>query len=299
VSATQVDLGETDETSLLNAALKEFLAQIRNRVLLLLSFVFDADSIQRVRETFMTGSGIHTSYALEIMDVQLPTEWKKLVMPLLEGLSPRERNERFSMLFLQAKQSPEECLRAIIENEHLSFWVRACAVYTSANFALPIRKGDNTMLSTVEKVLILKTVPMFSQTPDNVLVDVANLLEQVDVSENETIFREGDVGDNMYVILDGKVRVHNDEHLVNYLGEREVFGEMALLDPEPRSASVTALEETRLFRLNQGSFYKLMEERPEVAMGIIQILTARLRNVMRDNHQLDARLKEVEGKGRV
>jgi CRP-like cAMP-binding protein len=155
------------------------------------------------------------------------------------------------------------------------------------------------MLSTVEKVLILKTVPMFSQTPDNVLADVANLLEQVDVSENETIFREGDVGDNMYVILDGKVRVHNDERLINYLGEREVFGEMALLDPEPRSASVTALEATRLFRLNQRAFYKLMDERPEVAMGIIHILTARLRNVMRNNHQLDVRLRELEGEGRA
>jgi len=299
VSVTQVDLGETDETSLLNAALKEFLAQIRSRVLLLLSFAFDADSIRRVRETLMTGSGTHTSYALEIMDVQLPTEWKKMVMPLLEDLSLQERNGRLSELFLQTKQSPEERLRAIIENEHLSFWIRACAVHTSANFALPIRKGDNAMLSTVEKVLILKTVPMFSQTPDNVLADVANLLEQVDVSENETIFREGDVGDNMYVILDGKVRVHNDERLVNYLSEREVFGEMALLDPEPRSASVTAVETTRLFRLNQGSFYKLMEERPEVAMGIIHILTARLRNVMRDNHQLDARLRELEGEGRA
>jgi len=297
VSATQVDIGETDETALLIAALNEFLAQIRNRVLLLLSFAFDADSIQHVRETLMTGSGIHTSYALEIMDVQLSTEWKKLVMPLLEDLSLQDRNRLLSVLFLQAKQSPEERLRAIIENEYFSFWVRACAVHTSANFALPIREGDSAMLSTVEKVLILKTVPMFSQTPDNVLADVAKLLEQVDVSENEIIFREGDVGDNMYVILDGKVRVHNDERLVNDLGEREVFGEMALLDPEPRSASVTALEATRLFRLNQRDFYKLMDERPEVAMGIIHILTARLRNVMRDNHRLDALLKDLEGKG--
>ncbi|MGD8406045.1 MAG: Npt1/Npt2 family nucleotide transporter [Anaerolineales bacterium] len=297
VSATQIDLGQTDETSLLNAALKEFLAQVRNRVFLLLSFVFDADSIQRVRETFMTSSGIHTSYALEIMDVQLPAEWKKMVMPLLEDLSLQERNRLLSILFPQEKQSPAERLRAILENEHFSFWGRACAAHTSANFALSIRKGDNAMLSTVEKVLILKTVSMFSQTPDNVLADVANLLEQVDVSENETIFREGDVGDNMYVILDGKVRVHNDERLVNDLGEREVFGEMALLDPEPRSASVTALEATRLFRLNQRDFYKLMDERPEVAMGIIHILTARLRNVMRDNYRLDARLRELEGKG--
>lgn len=150
------------------------------------------------------------------------------------------------------------------------------------------------MLSTVEKVLILKTVPMFSQTPDNVLADVADLLEEVDVSENATIFKHGDAGDSLYVILDGKVRVHDGERLLNYLGEREVFGEMALLDPEPRLASVTAMESTRLFRLDQASFYDLMTERPEVATGIIRVLTGHLRNRVRDIARLNERIQELE-----
>jgi CRP-like cAMP-binding protein len=150
------------------------------------------------------------------------------------------------------------------------------------------------MLSTVEKVLILKTVSMFSRTPDNVLADVAELLEEVDVSENETIFSKGDSGDSLYMILDGKVRVHDDGRLLNYLGERDVFGEMALLDPEPRLASVTAVEATRLFRLDQAPFYELMAERPEVATGIIRVLTGHLRNRVRDIAQLNARIKELE-----
>jgi CRP-like cAMP-binding protein len=135
---------------------------------------------------------------------------------------------------------------------------------------------------------------MFSQTPDNVLADVADLLEEVDVDENETIFEKGDEGDSLYVILDGKVRVHDGERLLNYLGERDVFGEMALLDPEPRLASVTAVEATRLFRLDQAPFYVLMEERPEVAAGIIRVLTGRLRNRVRDVGQLKDRIKELE-----
>ena len=150
------------------------------------------------------------------------------------------------------------------------------------------------MLSTVEKVLILKTVSMFSQTPDNVLADVADLLEEVDVSENETIFKEGDLGDSMYIIVDGKVRVHANEHLLNYLGESDVFGEMALLDPQPRLASITTVEPTRLFRLDQSPFYQLMAERPEVATGIIRVLTRLLRDRVRDISRLDSRLKELE-----
>ena len=294
MSAAQVDLGDTAETSLLHQALTQFLVQIRNRALLLLSFVFDANSIRRVREALMVGSGTQVSYALEIMDVQLPADWKKMVMPLLEDLSWQERNQRLSARFPQTKCIPTERLHEIINNEYLPYWVRACAVYTSAQLEPSPIKGDSAMLSTVEKVLILKTVSMFNQTPDNVLADVADLLEELDVSENETIFKQGDSGDSLYVILDGKVRVHDGERLLNYLGEREVFGEMALLDPEPRLASVTAVESTRLFRLDQAPFYELMAERPEVATGIIRVLTGHLRNRVRDIAQLNARIKELE-----
>jgi CRP-like cAMP-binding protein len=118
----------------------------------------------------------------------------------------------------------------------------------------------------------------------------------VDASENEIIFNQGDLGDSLYVIVDGKVRVHDRERLLNYLGERDVFGEMALLDPEPRSATVTAEEPTRLFRLDQAPFYELMDERPEIAVGIIRILTGRLRNRVNDIAQLKERLKEFENK---
>jgi CRP-like cAMP-binding protein len=127
-----------------------------------------------------------------------------------------------------------------------------------------------------------------------VLADVANLLEEVDVSEHETIFTQGDPGDSLYVIVDGKVRVHDGERLLNYLGERDVFGEMALLDPEPRLASVTAVEATRLFRLDQAPFYELMADRPEVATGIIRVLSGRLRDRVHDITQLHARIKELE-----
>ena len=286
-NTTQVDLGKTDETALLIAALNQFHVQIRNRVLLLLSFVFDGDSIRRVREALIVGTSTQVSYALEIMDVQLPADWKSWIMPLLEDLAPPARSERWAGFFAQKKLTAAERLLEIIENHNLPEWVRACATYAA-------KKGDPAMLSNVEKVLILKSVAMFSHTPDNVLADVADLLEELEFSENETIFEKGDTGDSMYVILDGKVRVHDGERLLNYLGERDVFGEMALLDPEPRLASVTAVEATRLFRLDQAPFFELMSERPEVATGIIRVLTGRLRDRVRDIGQLNARIKELE-----
>ncbi len=159
--------------------------------------------------------------------------------------------------------------------------------------ALPV-KGNGTMLSTIETVLILKTVGIFASIPDNVLAEIAGIVEEQEVKAGENIFKQGDLGDSMYIIISGKVRVHQDEDLLNYLGERDVFGEMALLDPEPRVASVTAVEDTRLFRLGQEPFYQLLDNYSEVARGIIRVLTRYLRARVRDVSELRDRIEQLE-----
>jgi len=69
---------------------------------------------------------------------------------------------------------------------------------------------------------------------------------------------------------------------------------MAVLDPEPRLASVTAVEDTRLFRLDQEPFYELMDDRIEVARGIIHVLSGHLRARVRDLNDLRTRLEALE-----
>jgi HEAT repeat protein len=156
------------------------------------------------------------------------------------------------------------------------------------------RTGEEGMLSTIERVLVLKTVGIFAGTPDEILAEVATLLEEVDLKAGQTIFEIGELGDCMYIIVDGKVRVHSGERTLNYLGQGEVFGEMALLDPEPRMASVTAVEDTQLLRLDQEPFYELMDDRIEVVRGIIRVLTGHLRARVKDLNEARARLENVE-----
>jgi hypothetical protein len=139
-------------------------------------------------------------------------------------------------------------------------------------------EGHATMLSTIEKVIILKTVTLFAEVPDEVLADVAAILDEVEVKAGETIFEKGDIGRCMYIIIDGDVRVHDGELTIALLGERDIFGELAVLDMEPRSASVTAVGDTRLFRLDQDALYELMADRIEVARGVIRVLCRFLRS---------------------
>jgi AAA family ATP:ADP antiporter len=146
--------------------------------------------------------------------------------------------------------------------------------------------GDIAMPSTIEKVLILKSVDIFAEVPEEILARVAANLKEVNVAQGETIFAKGDIGRNMYIIVKGRVRVHDEAQTFGYLSERDIFGEYSALDTEPRSASVTAVEDTSFFRLDQDVLYELMGDNVEVAWGIIQVLTRRLRalNKSEDKH---------------
>jgi CRP/FNR family transcriptional regulator, cyclic AMP receptor protein len=133
------------------------------------------------------------------------------------------------------------------------------------------------MISTVEKVLFLKSIDLFSQIPGEDLVRVAQIAEEVDFEPKEAVMNEGEIGDSMYLIVDGRVQVYKGARLIVELGERECVGEMAILDSEPRSATVRASTQVSALKIEREDFYDLMTEKQEIAQGIIKVLTRRLR----------------------
>ena len=137
------------------------------------------------------------------------------------------------------------------------------------------------VLSTVEKVLFLKSLDLFAQVPGAELTQVAVIAAEEARDVGEEIISHGDHGDALYLVLEGRVRVHLDGRVLAELGERECFGEMALLDAEPRSATVTAVNEVRLLKIGREEFQELLSDRPEIAAGIIKVLTRRLRSAIR------------------
>lgn len=133
------------------------------------------------------------------------------------------------------------------------------------------------MISTVEKVLFLKSIDLFRQIPGEDLVRVAQIAEEIAFDPKETLITEGELGDSMYLIVDGKVQVFKGERLIVDLGEKECVGEMAILDSEPRSATVKASGPVIALKIEREDFYDVMNEKPEIAQGIIKVLTRRLR----------------------
>lgn len=144
------------------------------------------------------------------------------------------------------------------------------------------------MLTVDERIALLRTISFFGDCPDDVLADVAAIAEEHHIANGQTIIVEGDLETTMYIIVDGQVRVHSQERTIVDLGPREVIGELAALDPAPRSATVTTLQPTHLLSIRHETLMQVMVDHFAVAQGVIRFLCRRFRQSGRREtpHQL-------------
>jgi signal transduction histidine kinase len=139
-----------------------------------------------------------------------------------------------------------------------------------------------------ERISILKDVVIFSETDEEILKQLAESLVDVFVKENNVVFHKGDQLNAMYIIVDGSVKVHDGEHVFTKFGKKDFFGEYSLIDSSVRSATVTAIEDTQLLRLDQHQFNEIIETNIEVSKAVLKALIKRLRN----NNILEERLTQ-------
>jgi CRP-like cAMP-binding protein len=138
------------------------------------------------------------------------------------------------------------------------------------------------MRTTEERAEILRWVGLFATTAADDLPQIASVLDEVSVEAGVAIVTKGAVGDCLYIIVDGRAQAHDGPLVFNELCAGDVFGEMAVLDSEVRSATVTALERTTLFRLGQQPLYELIHTNAALALGMVKSLSRHLRNRVRD-----------------
>jgi len=145
----------------------------------------------------------------------------------------------------------------------------------------------------------LSYVPIFSDLDEDTLDKIEKVGTRKSYNKNEVILMEEEIGTALFVIIKGKVKVarsSNDgrEVILTILSESDFFGEMAILDGQTRSATVTALEDTELFLLQRNDFINLLQTYPEVSITLLQELTKRLR--VSDAKIKALSLKDAEGK---
>ncbi|MEI6506147.1 MAG: cyclic nucleotide-binding domain-containing protein, partial [Planctomycetota bacterium] len=310
------ELSSDPECALVIDALAAAVTRSRKRMFLLLSFLHDPATILRASEHVTHEAKEKRAYAVELVDIALSAQQKALLLPLIEDLEPRQRLERLAHEFPQTCRGRNQRLAEIVawKGGAASSWSRCCALFVigrlrvrelsdvvasaagsedepivrdTAAWALAqleinpgeARNRGGTEMLTIEKVFILKSVSIFAHLAEERLAEIASILAEVDFRPDEPIITKGDVGDSMYIIMHGKVRIHDEGKNLATLGDRDILGEIAILDHQPRLASATAVDDVRALRLDRDAFYELMSDHIEMVTGVLQVLCERLRKL--------------------
>ena len=134
--------------------------------------------------------------------------------------------------------------------------------------------------------IVLKSVPLFSAFTEQQLATLLNYVQHRSYPRHVFVLQAGDETDSLYVILSGKVKVlipddQGREVILSVMGPHDFFGEMGILDDQPRSASVATLEPCEMLRLSKAGFINCLKENSDVAMLVIRNLVKRLREADR------------------
>lgn len=130
-----------------------------------------------------------------------------------------------------------------------------------------------------EKLDLLHRIPLFSGFDRRRLERLGMLADEVDVPANKVLMRQGETGTDMMVLVRGGVAVERDGERINTLGPGDFFGEIALVDGGPRTATVTVTEPSTLLVITHRDFHSMMDEFPEVASQVMNALANRVRSL--------------------
>ena len=329
--------------SLLYESFEDEIARRRHSIFLILSLLFDADTVDQCWLQYARGAGHKRSYALEVIDTLLPQHQCQRVLPVLEDQQAAVADHENEPHKAEANGALETKLLSLLDGEArpwVSEWIGLAALSDFGRLpratgeqakqatdllerviggSAPLRRetavralvemtpddldrrlermseaddealaaaardlrveveGGRPMLLTIDKIMLLKSVAMFDEVPTEFLVDIARVLKQTSAAPGTSILTEGDFGRDMFIIVEGEVEVLKGGKRIATLGKGEVVGELAALDPEARSASVVALEETVLLRLRADYLEDLMTSSTDISRGIIRMLCGRIR----------------------
>ena len=140
------------------------------------------------------------------------------------------------------------------------------------------------MLSTMDKVIHLKKIHIFSDLQVRELAAIGSITKEKDFAKDQIVVKEGEPGDTMFLIISGEVSVIRNvgatkETLIAKISQDDYFGEMALFEDKPRSATVKTNTDAKLLELGKLEFEEIMREFPQISINICKVFSRRIREV--------------------
>ena len=258
-----------------------------------------------VRKSLNAGTSGTRAAALEALETLGDKKITLEVLPILDRGGVFQADDDQAM-------NAKEVIRTLLSND--DYWLRALAARSVSDLGLreyssELRKmksdavplvqqaavnaldrldGDKTMqtlktLSTLERILLLREVPMFSKLSPEDLEQIAEIAHEQLYSARAEICRDGDPGSTLFIIVDGQVDVIKEkdkkETVIAMRNVGEFVGEMAILESAPRSATLRAHTPVRMLVIEGDAFKTILLDRPEVAVSVLRHMSTRVREL--------------------
>ena len=294
---------------LLQDALKRMARKRISMALLCLKLSTDPEAIEVAIHNLKSSDIRKRSEAIEI--IEGTSDKVRDFTRLLEGTYSVGEN-------ILQKMSKEKILSALLEREERRDWFYICIIFVigalklkyfipmllentgqkntaircNANLSLQKlehpdfinqkSKETDTMNLLMNTVLFLRSIPLFEEIDGRDLRWIGEIVEEVNFSEGEIVFREHDTGDALYIIMEGSVKILKGTEnpiLLTILQKGDFFGEIALLDQELRSATVQVNEDSKLLVIQTDQFRSLLLSKPQIAFAIFKTFSHRIRDL--------------------
>jgi len=232
----------------------EYLRNSIHFVFLMLNLRYPRQDVLRAYYTY-TSTRLKQQHVVEYLDSVIQTEWKPVLITILDDLTANEKITRLSQLHSSACDVDEPWLLQLSQTN------------SDAN-----NDKEANMLVKIERLYHLKQVPFLSHIPSEDLLSLTDALEAISITANTVIFEQGDAPDYFYIIVSGSVEVSINNKVLNTLSSGDAFGEIAVLNEQSRSTTIRTHEDCNLLRMSQQQLSHLLEQYPQIARGVIKQL---------------------------
>jgi CRP/FNR family transcriptional regulator, cyclic AMP receptor protein len=303
IAALEIELQRTqfispDPRGVLQAVLNQRRNWAKERIFRVLGLLYDSKSIYNAYVALSGSDRRRADWALEYLDAALAPEHRYRVLGLLEFPDDRDKptpEARKNVLFGYigaSDQLPAAAMIADLSDSELAQWKSDIYDVLSAFPSQPLvnetldwrylrmKQPDNIQqkLTTIQKLEYLNKVEIFSRLGPQELLMLANICAQSDYAAGEVIFKEGDPGLEIFLLVSGSVQQKRTGVSHNVLPGHP-FGTLSVLSDQPRLFSATAIEPSVCLRIPKANFWEVLEDYPSVSQVIFKSLAQRIRDL--------------------
>lgn len=273
-------MGNTNRMSDLAEAIEQMRVRHVKRIFQLLAFLYDSRSIHAVYANWQDGNARQQANAIEVID------------QLLKGKLRTDMTKIISSSPTPGEEAPSE----LHVKEAIQWFYDQSDPWINLNIDYLTQSDDKLEQdSLMKQIHLLKRVALFAGLTGRDFFNIAMRLQKVWVNKGVKIVREGDAGDSLYLIEQGRTGIYIHGHKINELSAYDYFGEISVITQRVRSATVIAEEDVVLYELTSSAFYEMIFDRTEIAMELMKQLSLRLRNTNEKVSRvvLDAAIEEA------